>query len=187
MAQRKGVSTTGASKPVGRRGESAEEALARYTPFGQALQRWLWTGRGYGKPSWSRRRLAQELEGVSLGAVDSWFSRGTRPEPQAFWELVRVTGWEPDYLRQLAGYDEMPPQVQGPWAFAREHAQERWSYDAARLADVLQWLTDVQREYERKPKRPTQHRKKAQQDTSQETSQDTSQGTPRKEHVNAGK
>ena len=125
--------------------------MARYSPFARALQEWLWHGRGYDKPSWSRRRLAEALD-VSYSTIDAWFTRGATPEPEAFWSLARVTGWEPEKLAQLAGYSELPPRTLGQWDFLRDYIETHGTGPAKLQA--LRWIDEAQREYYRKPKRP---------------------------------
>lgn len=158
------------------------------TPFARELQQWLWTGRGYGEPPMSRREFARDVVHLPMATVDAWFRpvpkvpgerKPTRPEPLAFWRVVAATGWNPEQLAALSGYPEVPPRELDPWDFLLEEAPKRFDYDAARLAETLQWLNEMRKVYEKKPKRP------AQQHERQSTS--VSQDRRRKETVATGK
>ncbi len=176
------------------RGAKDSSESTSLTPFADALEQWLFDQSAKTRRRWSRRTLA-EAQDVSYGTVDGWFKSATStrkaalPEPEAFWALVRVTGWTPEHLRQLIGYEALPPHVLGPWDFLRERAPGRFS-DAGVLANVMRWIDDVQREYRELPKRPrTRHRKGLSEPVGASDAVDTTETAPkqRKEPAHAGK
>lgn len=130
-----------------------------WTKFADVLDAWLYEESARRRSRFSRRKLAEALD-VSYGAVDNWFSKGTLPEPEAFWALVRVTKWTPEHLAELAGYADVPPKTLGPWDFQREKAMT-WFADVGQRATVMQFIDECQREYYHKPKRPQQRRRNA--------------------------
>lgn len=135
--------------------------------FAEELQQWLWHGRGYDKPAWSRRKLGEALansrEGVqvSYSTIDKWFNAGTMPEPEAFWALVRVTGWEPEKLRELTGYSEVPPHVTGFWEFLHGDLEQEATIDPLHKRIVRAWLERAQIKFNNLPKRPRRRNARA--------------------------
>lgn len=128
-----------------------------WTPFADALDAWLYEESARRRSRMSRRKLAEALD-LSYGAVDNWFTRGTLPEPEGFWALVRVTGWKPEQLAALCGYQELPPHVLGPWDFAREELERDRRFRAAEKQIIRQWLDEMALRYHNKPRRPGKYR-----------------------------
>ena len=124
-----------------------------WTAFADALDAWLYEESARRRSRFSRRKLAEEL-GVSYGATDNWFTRGTLPEPEAFWALVRVTGWTPEHLAALCGYAELPPHTLGPWDFLREELDASDEFRATEKERIRAWIDAVALRYRAKPKRP---------------------------------
>ena len=159
MARQKAATGNGNTNGAGER---------RYASrFAEELQQWLWHGRGYDKPAWSRRKLAEALansrEGVqvSYSTIDKWFNAGSMPEPEAFWALVDVTGWEPEKLRQLTGYSELPPHTLGPWTFLYDHLERTHRFTLPGKAPIRAWLQEAQADYNKLPKRPGRRKARA--------------------------
>ena len=125
------------------------------TPFAEALQDWMFHTH---RIPWSRPKLAAEA-GLPHSTITGWFTRGTLPAPDAFWAIVRVTGWTPEKLMELTGYTELPTKATSESEWIRQYVDEATDLSDMEKEKFRRLITRAMAAYINKPRLPARRKK----------------------------
>src|SRR5690348_16432677 len=134
------------------------------TPFADALEQWMLHEHRF---PWSRPKLSAET-GIPPSTINGWYREvndprqpPSFPEPDAFYALLRVTGWSPEKLMELTGYTELPTKATSESEFIREFAEKDNGLTDLEKEKFSRLITRAMAEYLNRPKRPPRRGKNA--------------------------